>query len=244
MNREIWPAEKRKANCHNAAPNRQLLLEHGANDTARDDRPPQRFRPRIGWDVSLRRYQRPMPETTRPTQLQPRMPRYPIRHQAAQAQSSQSHPSYFPSPNGQRISGERGGEADERVRCMRVLGDRLIFAALREALLPASRACSAPTPERLARAAGWVAFRHSRLRRWTPECPAASSRPPARSASKVLRNNPTTTKSSSAVAFTTGRLTGSASAASEEPKAMSESAACGVARPLAPHLTKLLAQKP
>ena len=28
------------------------------------------------------------------------------------------------SPNGLRISGERGGEADERVRCMRVLGSR------------------------------------------------------------------------------------------------------------------------
>ena len=25
-------------------------------------------------------------------------------------------------PNGQRISGERGAEGDERVRCMRVLG--------------------------------------------------------------------------------------------------------------------------
>jgi hypothetical protein len=26
-------------------------------------------------------------------------------------------------PNGWRVSGERGGEADERVRCTRVLGD-------------------------------------------------------------------------------------------------------------------------
>ena len=29
-------------------------------------------------------------------------------------------------PNGLRISGERGGEADERVRCMRVLGDGIL----------------------------------------------------------------------------------------------------------------------
>jgi len=27
-----------------------------------------------------------------------------------------------PAPNGWRVSGERGGEADERVRCTRVLG--------------------------------------------------------------------------------------------------------------------------
>lgn len=29
---------------------------------------------------------------------------------------------YFGPPNGQRISGERRAEGDERVRCMRVLG--------------------------------------------------------------------------------------------------------------------------
>ena len=33
------------------------------------------------------------------------------------------------SPNGLRISGERGGEADERVRCMRVLGGLNICAS-------------------------------------------------------------------------------------------------------------------
>ena len=32
-------------------------------------------------------------------------------------------------PNGQRISGERRAEGDERVRCMRVLGGPLMFAS-------------------------------------------------------------------------------------------------------------------
>ena len=44
------------------------------------------------------------------------------------------------SPNGLRISGERGGEADERVRCMRVLGGPTIIATVRAGtLLPDSR---------------------------------------------------------------------------------------------------------
>ena len=34
----------------------------------------------------------------------------------------------FVPPNGQRISGERRAEGDERVRCMRVLGGPLMFS--------------------------------------------------------------------------------------------------------------------
>jgi hypothetical protein len=44
-----------------------------------------------------------------------------VMHVIAANTNTNATVTYLP-PNGQRISGERGGEADERVRCMRVLG--------------------------------------------------------------------------------------------------------------------------
>ena len=45
-----------------------------------------------------------------------------INRQVRACQTENAAHQCLPVPNGQRISGERGGEADERVRCMRVLG--------------------------------------------------------------------------------------------------------------------------
>ena len=109
-------------------------------------------------------------------------------------------------PNGLRISGERGGEADERVRCMRVLGDAFSHDCWTH---DASHGCLLDLAQSRTRANAQLFRLHD----------DTSLQHPA--------GKPWSGRSRSVPSFLpTRRLTGSASAASEEPKAMSESAAC------------------